>query len=484
MEGAEKILIVHDTFYKSLNENFSYWIDDFRKNISSASMRLPGPGREFTLSSDLVEFPEDVAEPAFKDYDYFLVIIHEEIGRTQNLRDQFNNLLAYLKGLPDYLQAQKTTLLFLREHNLDQEILQIRIEKIVKFYSRIGLSPVNQGGYISSTQKEYWDILLHVLDLVSSRADVKLKKRTVRKQPTIVYIGLTSPDLEGQRQILTHELDKMGMEVLPEIIGSERKETDRDTTIDLLEYSDLIIQMIGGVSGEKTESKGKTRLEQEHELITRFMSGENRRSIGIQKKHSRIIWLPGQIEIRDTPQQKFIEHIRKQISYSDWDTEVITGTFEQFKNFVLNSLKRRIPYSIPNTAPPAEKFIYLIHEKSVYQEALEIAFQLRNYSLHIIMTHDLYLQENFIRAHIETLRSCDAVLVYYGLNNVYWYESIIKEIIKTGRNQHNNPFSFKAVIYHEDPVYHIEKYQDFLYLSIPELMSQDFFKQHLKKIIG
>ena len=128
--------------------------------------------------------------------------------------------------------------------------------------------------------------------------------------------------------------------------------------------------------------------------------------------------------------------------------------------------------------------LYLIHEHSTYQAAVELAFKLRSNPIHIVLTHDLYLEDNFIRSHQETLQTCDAVLIYYGLNNVYWYESMVKDIMKVNWSQRKQPFRFKGLVYDEDVSLHITKYEDFLYLRVSELLSQEFFNIHLKKMIG
>jgi len=74
--------------------------------------------------------------------------------------------------------------------------------------------------------------------------------------------------------------------------------------------------------------------------------------------------------------------------------------------------------------------------------------------------------------------------VHYGLNNTQWYESTIKEIIKISKTQRKRPFAFQAVISDKEPVSHLPKFDEFLFLKVSELVGQDFFKKYLKKMIG
>ena len=97
MAETEKILIVHDTYYPEVNEDFKGWLTEFYNNITSAANRIPGMSKEFVLSSELVEYPEDTPEINAKEYDFYIILIHDEVSRTQNLKFQFDQLLTYLK---------------------------------------------------------------------------------------------------------------------------------------------------------------------------------------------------------------------------------------------------------------------------------------------------------------------------------------------------------------------------------------------------
>jgi len=346
MQEQEKILVIHDTLYPEINDSFKSWLIEFQHNLKSAVKRTTGYPKKFVLSLDLMEYAEQIPDIKPEDFDYYLILIHDEVSRTDNLKRQFDQLLNYLRSLPRHLQTKKTTLIFLKESPLDHEILQIHIEKVIKFYSQKGFNLHNQTELMSSSDKDYWVKILDVIDLISHQAELKLKRRSVKKQPIIAYIGRTTPDLEGQREILTNELNKMGIEILPDSNEIKWTEITEDILVDLLDVSELVIQLIGGKSGMALDDSGKPNLEIEYDVITRFMNGEIKRNISIQKSRSRVIWLPDSVEIQDIFQEKLIEKIRKQIAYSGWDTELITGSFEQLKEFVLNILKTRIAHKV------------------------------------------------------------------------------------------------------------------------------------------
>ena len=190
------------------------------------------------------------------------------------------------------------------------------------------------------------------------------------------------------------------------------------------------------------------------------------------------------MDVKDTQQEEFLLRIKKQISYSGWDTELLTGSFEQLKAYITNSLKTRISHPVEETNRNFRNHLYIIHEQSSYQKALDLAFQLRSHPIHIVLTHDLYLEKNFIRSHLETLQTCDAVLVYYGQNNINWYESMVKDILKANWSKRTRGYNFMGIVFEEDAPLHLTKYEDFLYLEVSELLSQEFFNLHIRKMIG
>ena len=207
MQEQEKILVIHDTLYPEINDSFKSWLLEFQNNLRSAVNKTTGQPKEFVLSLDLMEYAEQIPDLRPEEFDYYLILIHDEVSRTDNLKRQFDQLLDYLRSLPRHLQTKKTTLIFLKESPLDHEILQIHIEKVIKFYSQKGFNLYNQTELMSSSDKEYWVKILDVIDLISHQAELKSRRRSVKKQPIIAYIGRTTPDLEGQREILTYELD-------------------------------------------------------------------------------------------------------------------------------------------------------------------------------------------------------------------------------------------------------------------------------------
>ena len=482
MAEVDKIFLVHDVHLSDVDPVFGQWLEEFRDNIISASNRLPGINKKIVLSKDLDDTGDKSIQSHLDDFNYFLIIIHEDIKRTKSLKSQFNEILDYLKNYHKSVAQKKIILVLLDTFTIDGEILNINTRKIINFYSHQGSRLFSQSRYLDPQDREYWYKILQIINFASFKLEPKPASEPPNKTPTIVYAGLATPDLEGKRDLLISDLIKRGIIVLPELIDPPMRKIDEVILTDLLEYSELSLQFIGGSYGDIEKEKHKSIVEIEYDTITKFLERENMPGVSHAKPHKRIIWMPSNLDVSDTKQEKFINRIKSQISYLKGDTELISGTFEQLKELVLNSLSTRIKHRIK--AELNESVVYIIHEKSNYPDTAVIANQLKDFQLKIILSHDLDTEQSYIRAHLDTLVQCDAVFIYYGLDNLYWFESIVKDVMKAERTNRRDPFKLKAVIADGIMLPKLPRYEGFKYMNKDDLSDLDSFYNSLMKMIG
>jgi len=482
MPEMDKILVVHDVQLTEADPAFSSWLDEFRNNILAASNRLPGLNKTIVLSQDLVSSSSKNPSIPVDDFNYFLIVFHEDIKRTKSLKSQFEEILTHLKEYHTSVARKKIILVLLDTFTIDHEILNVNLSKIINFYSHKGSRLFSQSKYLEPQDREYWLKILQIINFASFKLEPRPKNEPANKNPTVVYAGLATPDLEGKRDLLISDLIKRGITVLPEIIDPPIKAIDEIILTDLLEYSELSLQFIGGSSGDMDQDKKKSVVEKEYDTITNFMERDNMPGISSVIEHKRIIWMPSNLDLSDTQQEKFINRIKSQISYLKGDTELISGSFEQLKELVLNSLSTRIKHRIKSSIN--DHIVYIIHEKSDYPDTAEMASRLKSFPLQVILSDDLDSEKSYIRAHLDLLTQCDAVFIYYGLDNLLWFESIVKDILKTEKINRSNPFKLKAVIVDDHLLPKLPKYEGFMYMNKDDFSDLDSFYSQLMKMIG
>jgi len=484
MSDTEKILILHDTNMFEVDPNFSRWVMDFKANIIEALNRIPGSAKQFFLSQDLTTIPNDPPQIHPDNFDSFIVFLTDDINRTRNLKIQFEQVFDMPGDSGKNPVGKKVLYVMLGEFTIDYSIMQIPNKKIFKFYKQGNVDIYNPRNVLGPQDREYWLKLMEILEFMSREPEKDVTDIQLITSQVIVYVGHGSPDLDDKRDLLISEMKRRGIQVIPEttLVAGKTKNTEK--IIDLLEYSDLIVQMVGGEYGNITADSPVSFQEQEYNIISKYLAGEIPNTLIINKPHPRVIWMPDDVIITDKKQEEFINKVKRQIWYLKEDTEIITGSFEKLKEYVFNSVKTRIVHRVKRTVKKEQNVIYLIHEKSVYNQAQDLVESLRPFQLSLILTHDLVNQKNFIRAHKETLTRCDGVIIFYGFDNKYWYESTIKEAIKANQVYRERPFRFKIVVCAKNLLDGLPQYANFIYVDKDKLSDLKVFYNQFNKTIG
>ncbi len=484
MSDTEKIIILHDTNMFEVDPNFSRWVLDFRANVIEAQNRIPGSAKQFFLSQDFTISPDQPVQIRSDDFDSFIILLTDDINRTRNLKNQFEQVFDMSGDATKNPPGKKALYIMLGEFTIDYYMLQVPDKKIFKFYKQGNVDIYNPRNVIGPQDRDYWLKLMEVLEFLSRETEEDGTDIQLMPSQVIVYVGQGSPDLEDKRDQLISEMKRRGIQVIPEMMMIPGGVKSTEKIIDLLEYSDLIIQMIGGEYGKTSKDSLISMQEQEYDIISKYLAGEIPNTLIINKPHPRAIWMPDDVVLEDRKQEEFINKIKRQVWYLKEDTEIITGSFEKLKEYVFNSVKTRIVHRVKRAAKKEQNVVYLIHEKSVYNQAQDLTESLRPFQLSLILTHDLITQKSFIRAHKETLTRCDGVIIFYGFDNNNWYESTIKEVIKANQVYREKPFRFKIVVCAKNMLADLNRYDDFIYVDKDKFSDLKVFYHHLNQTIG
>jgi len=484
MNESEKILILHDTNLFEVDANFSRWVLDFKANILEVLVRMPASPKQFFLSQDLTISRDQPTQIHPDDFGSYIILMTDEINRVKNLKIQFEQVFDLSGDISKNPPGKKVVYVMLSEFPIDYYMLQIPNKKILKFYKKDNIEVYNPKNTIGPQDRDYWLKCMEILEFLAMEPEENMTDIQLMKNQVIVYMGQCSPDLEDKRDQLISEMKRRGIQVIPELMMVRSGTTDTEKIVDLLEYSDLIVQMIGGEYGKTSSDAPIAFQEQEYDIISKYLAGEIPNTLIINKPHPRAIWMPEDIILSDKKQEEFINKIRRQVWYLKEDTEIITGSFEKLKEYVFNSVKTRIVHRVKRSVKKEQNVVYLMHEKSVYKEAQDLTESLRPFQFSLILTHDLITHKSFIRAHKETLNRCDGVIIYYGFDNEYWYESTVKEVIKANQVNRERPFMFKIVVCGKNMLEGLHRYSDFIYVDPEKLSDLKIFYNHLNQTIG
>jgi serine/threonine protein kinase len=266
---------------------------------------------------------------------------------------------------------------------------------------------------------------------------------TEPKQPSgkRIFLALTTSDLHPQRDQLQRELLELGHTVLPQQTLPLVARDLEDTVRHLLEESDLSIHLIGDRYGLVPEDSDLSVVALQNQL-----AAERSRCAGLE----RLVWMPRSLQPRDARQAAFIEQLTHDQA-AHCGAEMIADTLENLKEVLLERLApRRPPPSNPvgltrpdgNAAPPR---VFLICDRADEQAVEPLEDYLFAQGIEVSLPGFDAEEAEFQSVHIQNLRDCDAVLVYYGQAGKSWVEIKVRELLKAAGYRDGKPIRLQGV---------------------------------------
>jgi hypothetical protein len=276
-----------------------------------------------------------------------------------------------------------------------------------------------------------------------------------REDQLNVYLAETDYDLKKQRDMIRRELTEFGYEVLPELrLPPEASEFNK-TVEGLLHQSVLSIHLVGANYGPVPEGAQKSIIALQNELAAQKSKNG---------KLQRLIWLLPHCDTdtTDERQKQFIHLVRTDIN-TQHGADMFESPIEDFKHAIHDKLKAlKPPAAFIKTSeekPPEEsekdtpesileevpRLIYLICDRRDLDHITDLEDYLYNSEFDVILPAFEGEEAELIRDHRENLKSCDAVLIYYGLGNELWMRAVFRELTKIAGYGRTRPLHLKGV---------------------------------------
>jgi hypothetical protein len=240
-----------------------------------------------------------------------------------------------------------------------------------------------------------------------------------------VFLAETTSDLKEQHETIRRDLQQHGYTVLPTQALPPVAWQARAAIHDALACCQLSIHLVGGTYSFVPEGGAESLLEIQNELaIERGKAGD----------FSRFLWIPPRLQVEDERQRKVIEHLRM-------DPGILerADLMETFLEDLRTAIHSRLRQSPKPTQKPAISTvgtanlagIYAIYDYpdvEVVSPWVDFLFERGFEVIRPIFEGD----EAEIRDyHEETLRTCDAALIFYGSSNECWLRRKLREMQKS-----------------------------------------------------
>lgn len=247
-------------------------------------------------------------------------------------------------------------------------------------------------------------------------------------EKTSIYLAECSYDQRESRDILAGELRQHGYPVLPDT-QLPRDETEyREAVKSMLDRCSYSIHLVGDTYGAVPDGPSqKSVTEVQNELAVN-------KSIESPEQFKRIIWLPAGSSSEQPQQQEFINALH-QDAMTQFGADLITTDLESLKATIHNTLKKleqpseaENPQEVIQTSDT--KLVYLIFDQKDRKQTVPIRKYLRQQGLEVATPAFEGDASEIRRNHLQLIKQCDAVLLFYGAGDEAWKRSFDMELKK------------------------------------------------------
>ena len=257
-----------------------------------------------------------------------------------------------------------------------------------------------------------------------------------------VYLAETTHDRREDRNNIKRELQERGYEVLPEqelpLVSPDYEEAVRE----YLRRSRLSIHLIGESYGTIPErANNRSVIELQNELAARR---------SVETSFPRLIWLPENLQPKEDRQAQFIAELKTRVEQQK-GAELLQTPLEELKSVIkgkVEALSRN--GHKPSPRPAARKKIYLLCDKRDVEQIAPLNTYLVSRKCEVILPlldDDGADDTQAIKLHEDNLLRCDAVLIFYGKANQFWFSYKLNDLEKiTGLEKVAGPERAKPLL--------------------------------------
>lgn len=266
-----------------------------------------------------------------------------------------------------------------------------------------------------------------------------------------IYLADTSYDLKEYHENLKRELEDTGFTVLPNKHLTPVAALMKEEVESFMKECTLAIHVVGASYGLVPEGSEQSILAIQNEIAAR-QSAEH----GL----SRLIWIPPNVVAEDARQIAFLDQLRHHEVLQS-GSDLLEGTIEEFKFAIFDTIRKKeakekeekekvmeearrkaeeeekrqhannnATAAASNAADTGPRMVYFICDQRDLNDTKVIEDFLFDSGFEVILPVFEGAEADLRKEHEENLRTCDAILVYYGNANELWLRSMTRDMLR------------------------------------------------------
>ncbi len=471
-----------------LDEGAKGWISDFHKLLETRLEQTIGYDldvwRDEKLTGNEVFAPE--IESKLPKLKVMVSIITPRYLESDWCKRELGD---FYKAAADYggiSIGNKSRIFKIMKTPVDRQVIEHLPEGIHKIFEEIldykfyiqepatgKFKELSRNSWVENTiRQEYMnkldDVVQDIADLIKKLNSAENKEEIKKK----IYLAETTYDLQSYRDNLARELQEGGFIVLPNknlpnVIGKYTAEVEG-----YLDQSILSIHLISATNyAAQPEGTDKSTVILQNEMAAQKSESNNL---------SRLIWTPPAAVNASTnqrmieQQQAFVAELKTNAEFQK-GADILEGPLEELKQAINDTIKRleaeekarqdaikegeakakKLEAAVrPGATPVVEshgpKLIYLVCDQRDLDNTRPLEDLLTDGGNEILLPLFEGDQAQLRQAHLDNLKICDAVIIYYGAGNYRWAGSMKSDLMRLPAMGRTSPLIGK-VIYIDGP---------------------------------
>ena len=338
-------------------------------------------------------------------------------------------------------------------------------------------------------ENEYWakldDLaydLCELIERVQSSSDQPSTNGNSSKRA--IYVAETTHDLREKRDAIRRDLMLHGYPVFPDkplpLVSPEFQQAVGES----LAQCDMSIHLVGRNYGVVPEGDTKSIVELQNELARN--AGDDDGQL------PRLIWVPPGLEVDDERQQGLIDFLQTHIQKTN--TDLLEVSLEEFKAAIHERLRRDEPDEDESKsddatdAVPADdsevRRIYLVCDQRDLENVGSLEDYLFDQGYEVVLPAFEGDEADVRQDHVENLRMCEGIIIYYGSANELWLRAKLRELQKVAGYGRAEPMLAKAIFIAGPSTPKKERFRtrEAIILRATEGFSADVMTQFVEKL--
>jgi len=270
-----------------------------------------------------------------------------------------------------------------------------------------------------------------------------------------IYLATVTGDRAEERENIARDLRARGHVILPDCQLPLNATEMESSVSQFLEHADVAIHLLGSNYGMIPEAGSESVVETQIKLS----AAETAR-----KGMERLIWLPNDLGEAEKMQEDYVERLRVDTTTYE-KTDFVEGTFEVFKGLIIEHFtekKSRVDTAVQDESGEGPRVVYLMAPPDDEKTIEKVEDYLFDHGLEVVVPVFAGTEADISEAHMENLRLCDSVLIYFGSATRQWVNMKLNNLIKASGQGRTRPIREKAILVVPPESRHKERYRSHL----------------------